>query len=77
MAEVTNELIYEVLKQMQERFGKLEGKMDEVRGELTAVRTYIYAEHQDLANIYAILTRQDGRLDRIERRLELRDTAST
>ena len=73
MAEVTNELIYEVLKSMQERLAKVEGKLDEVKGEITAIRTYIYAEHQDIGNIYAILSRHDVRLERIEKRLELRE----
>lgn len=72
MADVTNELIYEVLKSIQDRLGKVEGKMDEVKGELTAIRGYIYAEHHDLSNIYAIMGKHDQRLERIERRLELR-----
>ena len=73
MAEVTNELIYEVLKSVQDRIGKVEGKLDEVKGELTAIRTYIYAEHQDIGNIYAMLAKHDVRLERIEKRMELRE----
>lgn len=75
MAEVTNELIYEVLKSMQDRMAKMDHKIDEVKGELTAIRGYIYAVHQDVSNIYAILGRHDQRLDRIERRMELAEPA--
>lgn len=73
MAELGNELMFEILRSIQDRLSKLDGKMDEVKGELTAIRTYIYAEPQDIGNIYGVLARQDARLDRIERRLELRE----
>ena len=74
MAEVTNELIYEVLKALQDRLGKLDGRMDEVKQELQAIRTHQLAMQQDTQNIYSALVRQDNRLDRIERRLELTES---
>ena len=77
MAEVTNELIYEVLRSMQDRMSRIDGKLDEVKGELTAIRGYIYAMHQDIGNIYGVLGKHDLRLDRIERRLELREPELT
>ena len=77
MAEVTNELLYEVLKTLQERMSRMEGKLDEIKGELTAMRGYIYAVHQDVGNIYSVLAKHDLRLDRIERRLELREPELT
>jgi len=74
MAEVTSELIYEVLKAMPDRLGKLEDKMDEVKQELQAIRTHQLAMRQDTQNIYSALTRQDTRFERIERRLELTES---
>jgi septal ring factor EnvC (AmiA/AmiB activator) len=71
MVEVTNELIYEVLKQIQERLSSLEKKMDEVKSELQALRTHSIAMQQDIHNIYATLVRHEARLDRIEQRLEI------
>ena len=71
MVEVTNELIYEVLKQLQERMSSFEKKMDEVKGELQALRTHSIAMQQDIQNIYATLVRHEARLERIERRLEI------
>lgn len=73
MAEVTNALIYEVLKSVQERMGKMDDKMDEATGELTAIRGYLRGVHQDIGNIYATLAKQSVGLERIENRLELRE----
>ena len=74
MTEVTNELMYEVLKQIPERLGAIERRLDEVKSEIQAVRIHSLAMQQDIQNIYAILGRHDARLDRIERRLEIAET---
>jgi hypothetical protein len=71
MAEVTSELIYEVLKPIQERMGSFDKKMDEVKIELQALRIHSIAMQQDIQNIYSTFVRQEARLDRIERRLEI------
>ena len=73
MAEVTNELIYEVLRSVQERVARQDEKLDNIQGELTAMRGYLYAVNKDVSNIYTMLAQHDVRLDRIERRLELRE----
>jgi len=77
MAEVTNELIYEVLKQIQSDVSGLKEGLRENTAALNALRTYVIAQHQDIQNIYGILARHDGRLERIERRLELSETLPT
>jgi hypothetical protein len=81
MAEVTNDLIYEVLKGMQARLGNLEESVREVRGEVRALRSAITAIdnrmgafHMDLANLYEASGAMEGRMSRIERRLEITDT---
>ena len=71
MVEVTNKLIYEVLKQLQERMSSFDRKLDEVKGELQAMRIHSVAVQHDIQNIYSILARHDARLERIERRLEI------
>ena len=75
MAEVTNELIFEVLKNLQQRTTNVElvclehsQAMNAMRGHLTSIQT-------DTNNIYGILSRIDQRLDRIEKRLELHEFA--
>jgi chromosome segregation ATPase len=77
MAEVTNELIYSVLQKLQEEVSAIKHDIREVKGELTAIRGYVYAVHQDIGNLYSTSARQDVRLERIERRLELREPELT
>jgi hypothetical protein len=75
MAEVSNELIYEVLKQMQGKIGTIEVTVGELKAEMQAFRGVMLSLQTDVHNIYSILTRHDGRLDRIEKRLGLLDPA--
>jgi tetrahydromethanopterin S-methyltransferase subunit G len=70
MAEVTNELIYEVLKRMH-RLGGIEHGVHEVRSEIVALRGHVIALQQDVANIYGRMANVEVRLDRIERRLDI------
>ena len=72
MAEVTNELIYEVLKQVQSDIAALlKESLRESNAALNAIRIHMVAMQQDIQNIYTTLTRHETRLDRIERRLEI------
>lgn len=73
MADVSNELIFEVLKQVQQRLDKVDHKVDELKSEMNAMCGYLISMQQDVQNVYAILGRYDGRLEHIERRLELND----
>ena len=74
MAEVSNELIFEVLKQVQPRIDRVDHKLDEIKSELNALRGHQISMQQDIQNVYGILGRSDVRLDHIERRLELTET---
>ena len=69
MAEVTNELLFEVLKQVQPRLDRL----DKIKAELNAFRGHQISMLQDNQNVCAILGRSDAHFDRIERRSELSD----
>ena len=71
MAEVTNELIYEVLKKLQADMAGVKESLREINGSMNAMRTHLVAQAQDIQNIYTILTHHDARLARIERRLEI------
>ena len=84
MAEVTNELIYEVLKAMQARLGNLDEGLREVRGELKSIRGNQHAQQlqmtavqTDIGNLYEAFGAIDSRLIRIERRLDIIDTPVT
>lgn len=76
MAEVTNDLIYEVLKQIQGRLAGVDHKVDELKAEMQAFRGHMVALQQDIHNVYTTLARHETRFDRIERRLGLIDPVS-
>jgi tetrahydromethanopterin S-methyltransferase subunit G len=73
MVEVSNELIYEVLKQVQQRLDRVDYKVDELKSELSAIRGHQISMQQDLHNVYGILGRYDLRLEHIEQRLEIHE----
>jgi tetrahydromethanopterin S-methyltransferase subunit G len=76
MTEVSNELIFEVLKQVQQRLDRVDHKIDEVKSELNALRGHQISMLQDFQNVYSILSRSDVWLDHIERRLEIVDAST-
>ena len=71
MAEVSSELVYEVLKAIQRDLSDFKQGQAEINGALVAMRTHLVGLHQDVGNIYATMGRIETRLDRIERRLEI------
>ena len=78
MAEVTNELIYEVLKAVQARLGNLEEAARDthmqfaaVRGDLRAIHAEIGAMKIDIGNLYEGQNAINRRLGHIERRLDI------
>jgi septal ring factor EnvC (AmiA/AmiB activator) len=80
MADVTPELMFEVLKSLQAQLAQVDGKLDELKQEMQASRTSqngirqeITSVFQEVSGIHATLVRHEGRMDRIERRLELSD----
>jgi chromosome segregation ATPase len=75
MAEATNDLLYELLKSIHQRMDRFEVALSEIKQELTSVRLSVMGIQTDIHNIYGILARHDERLDRIERRLDLREFA--
>jgi hypothetical protein len=77
MAEVTNELMYELLKKVHHRMDKLESGLGEVKHEIVAIRLQALGTQTDVSNIYAVTARIDQRLDRIEQRLEIRELAES
>ncbi|WP_398470414.1 hypothetical protein [Tardiphaga sp.] len=83
MAEVSAELVYEVLKAVQARLAQIDGKLDEHNATMLAMKYQITGIHHDLtgihselSGIHATLIRHDHQLDRIEHRLELNEAPS-
>jgi hypothetical protein len=73
MVEITNELIYKVLKTLQRDVGEVKSSIGDVKTELNALRGHMISLQQDVHNVYGILGRHDLYPERIERRLELSD----
>jgi hypothetical protein len=75
MTEVTQDLMYELLKRMPSDISGLKQGQSEIKAELNAIRGTMISMQQDIHNIYGVLSRHDDRLERIENRLELRELA--
>ena len=75
MPEVTNELMFELLQRVHHEIGELRQDGSETKRELNVMRGHMVATQSDIHNIYGILARQDERLERIDRRLDLRELA--
>ena len=80
MADATADLTLEILKSVQSRLAQVDGKIDELKHEMQAsgtsqngIRQEITSVFQEISGVHATLVRHEGRLDRIERRLELSD----
>jgi predicted nucleic acid-binding Zn-ribbon protein len=75
MAEISSELLHEILKDIQARLGRVEDNTRETKAELSSIRGHMLSIETDVNNIYRKIDRQTERLERIERRLELRELA--
>jgi hypothetical protein len=71
VAEVTNELMYGLMIQIREQLGRVSDGMSGLEQELISVDLHLVATQNDIANICAVLGRQEAQLERIERRLGL------
>ena len=69
MAEVTNALMYEVLKSIQQQTQRMDLTLGEVKLVLQVIRGHQLAIQQDISVIYSRLGSIELRFDSIERRL--------
>ena len=65
MAEMSSDLIDEILKSIRGDIARLDQKTDELKAEMQAFRGHMISLQQDVHNIYAILARHDSRLERM------------
>ena len=74
MAEnVTNELIFEVLKQIQERLARVESVLADHTRQFIRVREELNGLRGDDIRREVLQAQMDHRLERIEKRLNLSD----
>jgi len=77
LAEISSDLLIEILNKIQDRLSAIEHKVDELKAEMQAMRGHMVAMQQDINNIYATLARHETRFDRIERRLGIVEAVAT
>ena len=70
---VTNELIYETLKSMQTRLGRLEDGQEDIRNDIRAINSHMAGFFQTTHAHESQIASLTTRMDRVERRLDLRD----
>lgn len=73
MNEITNELIYEILKQLQTGMTEMKATLADHTRQLLRIRDDINNLRSDDLRIETMQTSMDARLERIERRLNLSD----
>lgn len=73
MAEVSNDLIYEVLKSVQAQISVMREDMDSMEGRLTSIDTRLGVVHTDMAGMAERMDRLESRMGRVETRLNFGD----
>lgn len=73
MAEIKDDLMFELLKRVHADIADFKLGQREIKAEINAMRGAIVSLHQDIHNVHTTLARYELRLDRIENRLELRE----
>ncbi len=71
MADVSAELVYEVLKSLQADVSLLKNGQRDIREELIGIRLHQHAAQGELNSILSRLSSIEGRIERVERRLDL------
>ena len=71
MPEVTNELMYEVLKELRNGVSDMKAQLYGIREEISAVRTHMAATQSDVNNLYISHVDMTKDLETVKRRLNL------
>lgn len=71
MTEVTNELMYELLKRIHADIALLRTGQHDLNLQMQAIREHMQAQNKDTSNLYSKVGSVEVRLERIERRLDL------
>jgi regulator of replication initiation timing len=73
MAEVTNELLLDVLKKVQGRLNIVADDVSDIKQRLVTIETYVSTLVREDARLNERLGHLETRLNRVEQRLELSD----
>ena len=75
IADVVDESMYEVFKQLQSDMAGMKDAWLESNVRLNAMQGHMIGLQQDVHDIHSMLTGHDARLQRIERRLDIVEVA--
>ena len=75
MAEVTNELMYKLLKRMQADISGLKQGQRDHRDDILSLRNQMHSMQGDINSLRGSIGHIEDRLERIETRLDLRELA--
>lgn len=70
---VTNELIYEVLKKLQQSVAKIDTKLDDHTHQFIGLREQLHTIEGNFLRQERLMTTMETRVERIENRLNLND----
>lgn len=73
MTDVTNELMYELLKRVHGEMSSMREDNRGLRQDFISLRNHMHVMQGDLNNLHTTMAQVLVRLDRIENRLELRE----
>lgn len=73
MAEVTSELMFELMKRMHADLAGLKDGQKDIRQDLLSLRNQLHLLQGDFNTMRGSFAQFETRLDRIENRLELRE----
>ena len=74
MTQITNELVYEILKQLQAGQGEIKADVRDVKSRLASIENYIATMHGDQAPTGIKVDDVIARIERLEKRTGLLDT---
>lgn len=81
MSDEPESLVLRFMRRLDDRLTRIERKLDEHGARLSRLEQEVAAGNRSFDSAYAILMQRfdnvEHRLDRVERRLELRDDATT
>jgi septal ring factor EnvC (AmiA/AmiB activator) len=71
MTEVTNQLLYEVLKKIQDELAHVRARVDDHTDQLISIRDDIHGVRGDILRVERSVAETKVRVERIERRMGL------
>ena len=74
MTDNVENLILEMLRRMDQRLDNIEGDLGDMKLRLTATEEHMASMMMSIAGINARMDKLDGRVSRIERRLDLTES---